>query len=211
MKASTQKLSADDVASALYVDYEGNIDLAPTLLGWRVDGINHGAIIDPAFATCEDRFRARDVLLRDHAEVVQELIARAEAEHRYLVSWSEHDWRQMLLVLPDQDWQERLCRVYRNAIKTARPWYRHTYGETPPKAELQHFLNCLGYAPPERYGQGIVGSALRLLRTQLAEGRTYPELTPKARKGWVQVVKHNRLDLEGMEVVMKAATANWLV
>jgi len=211
VKALTKKLTREEVVQALYVDYEGNMDLPPTLLGWRVDGANFGAIVDQSFATCADRYRASGVLRRDHGELVQELIARAEAEQRRLVSWSEHDCRQMLAVLPDPDWQMRLHAVYRNAIKTARPWYRSVYGESPPKAELQHFLICLGHPPPERYGQGVVGSALRLLRTQLSEGRTYPELTPKARKGWVQVVKHNRLDLEGMEVVLRSATAHWLI
>jgi hypothetical protein len=209
LRASTKGLSAQDVERAIYIDYEGNVDQLPTLLGWRVDGVNHGAILDPEFATCSDRFRVKCVFLEDHKELVRRLILQAESEDRRLVSWSGHDWRHMMAALSTPDWQTRLCVVYRNAIKTARPWHRKTYGHTPPEASLHHFLTCIGTPQPARYGQAIVGAALRLIRGQLQQGREYAQLTPKARASWVNVVKHNRLDLEGMQFVLKAVTAPW--
>ena len=33
-KASKQKLTEEELKRAIYVDYEGNIKLPPTLLGW---------------------------------------------------------------------------------------------------------------------------------------------------------------------------------
>ncbi|MFC7410228.1 hypothetical protein [Hydrogenophaga atypica] len=191
------------------MDYEGNVDQLPNLLGWRIDGVNHGAILDNDFASCADRYRAKDVLLEDHEEQVRRLVLLAELEDRRVVSWSEHDWRHMMAALSTTDWQARLCLVYRNAIKTARPWYRKTYGHTPPEASLHHFLTCIGRPQPARYGQAVVGAALRLVRGQLREGREYAQLTPKARASWVKVVKHNRLDLEGMQLVLQAVTAPW--
>lgn len=206
MKASTAKLTATEAERALYVDYEGNVDRPPTLLGWREDGRTDGAIIEPNFSTCEDRWRARGVFVWDHEELVKDLITRAEQEDRHIVSWSEHDWRHMMRILRDEAWQERLCKVYRNAIQTARPWYRRNHGPLPQAATLNFFLTLFGEEPPEIFGLEVVGTALRLLRTQLAEQRSYPELTPTARKAWVRVVKHNRLDLAGMEFVMKRVT-----
>lgn len=207
MKASTAKLTAVEAERALYVDYEGNVDRPPTLLGWREDGRTGGAIIEPTFSTCEDRWRARGVLVWDHEGLVKELITRAEQQDRRIVSWSEHDWRHMMQILGDEVWQERLCNVYRNAIQTARPWYRRNHGPLPQAATLHFFLTLFGEAPPEIFGLEVVGTSLRLLRSQLAEQRKYPELTPAARKAWVRVVKHNRLDLTGMELVIKRVTA----
>ena len=51
----------------------------------------------------------------------------------------------------------------------------------------------------------VVGKTVKLRR----QGREYAQLTPKARASWVKVVKHNRLDLEGMQLVLQAITAPW--
>lgn len=207
MKASTAKLTAAEVARAVYVDYEGNVGRPPTLLGWREDGRTDGAIIEPLFSTCEDRWRAHNIFVREHAGLVKELITRAEQQDRRIVSWSEHDWRHMMQILGEEVWQARLCEVYRNAIQTARPWYRRHHGRLPQAATLHFFLTLFGEEPPEIFGLEVVGTSLRLLRSQLAEQRKYADLTPTARKSWVRVVKHNRLDLVGMELVMKRVTA----
>lgn len=206
MEASRAKLDATEIARAIYVDYEGNEDRLPTLLGWRVEGVHFGAIVEPLFSTCADRYRAHGNHYQTHGALVQSLISKAERQDRRIVSWSEHDWREMMAALDDTEWQARLCVVYRNAIKTARPWYRKHFGETPPGARLSHFLERTDKPHPARYGQGLVGTALRVVRQQLESGKTYPELTPRARANWVTVVKHNKLDLAGMEHVLRTCT-----
>jgi hypothetical protein len=54
-KASSAKLTAEEVKKAIYIDYEGNIKLPPTLLGWYVDGEYKASILEPLFETCENR------------------------------------------------------------------------------------------------------------------------------------------------------------
>lgn len=208
-QASTAKLTPEEICRAIYVDYEGSMDRPPSLLGWRIDGVHFGAIVEPVFAPCADKYRAKGNHFQDHGPLVASLIMKAERESRRIVSWSEHDWREMMAALDEPSLQERLCTVYRNAIKSARPWYRNHFGETPPRATLAHFLEWLGTPHPERYGQGKVGTGLRIIREQLETGRSYSELSPKARAHWVTVVKHNRLDLQGMERVLQATTEPW--
>lgn len=209
MKASTAKLDASEIRRAIYVDYEGNENRPPTLLGWRVERVHFGAIVEPLFATCADRYRAPGNHYQAHGALIQSLISKAERDDRRIVSWSEHDWREMMAALDDTEWQARLCVVYRNAIKTARPWYRQHFGQTPPGATLGHFLERTGKPHPSKYGQGLVGTALRVVRQQLEAGEDYAGLTPRARASWVTVVKHNQLDLVGMEHVMQATTQPW--
>ena len=205
---SRQTLSANDVDRAIYVDYEGNIDAPPVLLGWRVGGVHHQAIVDPAFSTCAGRFRVKAVVVRDHRSLVAELVGRAVEEGRAIVSWSEHDFKHMAAVLNAADGAS-LHRVYRNAIRTARSWHRREKGAVPPDgASLAYFTDLLGFRVPGRFGPGIVGDGLRLIRAQLEQGRPYEGLTPKARQAWVAIVRHNRLDLEGMEHVLRSITAD---
>jgi hypothetical protein len=153
------------------------------------------------FETCKNRYKAKGILVEDHAQLALRLIQQAEDEGRLIVSWSEHDYLHMCKVLKPSD-AERLKVVYRNAIRTAKPWYKQKYGPLPEKASLDFFEDLLGFHVPERFGLGLVGNSLRLIRDQIKEGRGYAELTNAARDGWTTVVRHNKLDLEGMSVVV---------
>jgi hypothetical protein len=204
-KASSAKLTAQEAMDAIYIDYEGNMKMPPTLLGWYVDGQYMASITEPLFATCENRYKAKDVYVEDHTELALRLIKQSEDEERLIVSWSEHDYLQMSKVLKPKDF-DRLKLVYRNAIRTARPWYRQKYGPLPDKASLDFFEDLVGFYVPDRFGLGLVGKALGLIRSQIQDGRSYADLTNAARDGWTTVVRHNKLDLEGMAYVLKAIT-----
>lgn len=201
-KASSAKLRAEEVKKAIYIDYEGNIKLPPTLLGWYVDGHYMASILEPLFETCENRYKAKGVYVEDHTQLALRLIQQAEDERRLIVSWSEHDYLLMCKVLMPSD-AERLKLVYRNAIQTARPWYRQKYGPLPEKASLNFFEDLLGFYVPDRFGLGLVGESLRLIRGQIEEGRSYADFSKAAKNGWTSVVRHNKLDLEGMTFVLQ--------
>ncbi len=204
-KALGAKLTALEAKNAIYIDYEGNIKLPPTLLGWYVDGEYKASILEPLFNTCTNRYKAKGIQVEDHSQLALKLIQQAEEEGRLIVSWSEHDYLLMCKVLKPSD-GERLKVVYRNAIRTARPWYRQKYGPLPEKASLDFFEDLLGFHVPERFGLGLVGNSLRLVRGQIKEGRGYADLTNAARDGWTTVVRHNKLDLEGMAFVLRRIT-----
>jgi len=205
-KTSKVKITSAEAKSTIYLDYEGNKDKSSTLLGWAVSGKYKAAIVEPLFATCADRYRARGIYAEDHETLVLSLITQAEDEKRLIVSWSEHDFNQMAMVLKPDD-IHRLLLVYRNAIRTARPWHQIKYGKLPGPATLGFFESLTGYAVPEKFGLGLVGQALRLIRSQLEEGRDYSGLSDKAREGWVKIVKHNRHDLVGMDHVLNFITS----
>lgn len=190
---------------AIYLDYEGNMDRPPTLVGWMVDGALQGAIVEPGFATCAGRWRVKHIGVCHHAERISRLINLAQEENRLIVSWSEHDHRIMSNAL-DSTCRERLDQVYRNAIPTARRWHWYTSSTRAVNGSLAYFLDVMGYPVPTMYGPNVVGDGLRLIRKQLEEGRGYQALTPKAREGWRAVVKHNMHDLQGMEWVTTVAS-----
>jgi hypothetical protein len=197
------RITPEELTSALFVDYEGNMQRDPTLLGWRVDGITHGAIVDPDFAPCAHRWRAKKIFLHSHRALVRELITQVSDERRVVIGWSEHDLKLMQALLPPKE-QDRLTLLYRNAVKTARSWHARHENRRAPTGELAYFCQLLGFPVPQAYGAGRVGQALRLIRGQLLEGRDYPDLTRRARASWAVVVKHNALDLQAMEFVLHA-------
>lgn len=200
---SKTKITSQELSRAIFIDYEGNIDRAPSLLGWRVDGKSFASIVEEDFATCADRYRAKGITYTPHKRLAKQLLDQACEEERVFVSWSEHDLRLISKVLSEQD-QPALLSRYRNAITVARSWHYRTLGERAPEGTLHYFNRLLGFPIPQKYGTGKVGQGLRLIRNQLQEGRQYPELTPKARASWIAVVKHNELDLRSMEFVLKS-------
>jgi hypothetical protein len=155
-ETSKVKITSAEAKSAIYLDYEGNKDKEPTLLGWFVLGKYKAAIIEPLFATCADRYRAKGIYAEDHANLVLRLITQAEDEKRLIVSWSEHDFNQMAMVLKPDD-IHRLLLVYRNAIRTARPWHQMKYGKLPGSATLDYFESLTEYVVPKKIWFGLGG------------------------------------------------------
>jgi hypothetical protein len=194
-------LTLDEGKRAIYIDYEGNKDSAPTLLGWSIGEKCFASIVEPSFATCAKRYRASQVDVQEHKALADAILKKAEEEGRMIVSWSEHDLNVMAQVLEEP---QRLRRVYRNAIKTARRWHQKKHGSLPNAATLAYFAELLNFPIPEIFGRGIVGDGLRLVRGQLSSGRTYADLTPAARLAWVKIVKHNRFDLDAMKHIVES-------
>lgn len=198
----TPLIGATEARRALYVDYEGSKDRPPTLLGTLVEGTLAAGIVEPLFAPCRERYRAAHATIADHRQLVADLIDRAEREDRLIISWSKHDLRLMEAALRgDSDRLAILGRRYRDAKLTARRWrnLRHTDAEGANTLDL--YRELLQLDVPARFGRGVVGKALATLRTQLAEGRGYGDLSEGAQKGWRVIVGHNRYDLDVMRSV----------
>jgi len=197
-------VTPDELKRAIFLDYEKSMKHPPTLLGTLCADRYYAGIVEPLFATCANRYRAKNTEARDHLSLAKELLTRAEDEDRVLIAWSEHDYREMRPVL---EGSPKLAAVlderYRNALHTAKRLWRRAYSEKPESGALAFFAQQSGYAIPEKYGTNLVGDGLRLIRGQLEHGRIYPELTDAATKAWVTIVKHNRHDLLSMRHVLK--------
>jgi len=72
-----KKISREETERAIYIDYEGNTDRPPTLLGWSVDGSYHAAILESSFLTCQNRYRAKEIFYIDHKVLAKKLIKQA--------------------------------------------------------------------------------------------------------------------------------------
>lgn len=205
-----RRLTRPELDRAILVDYEGNKPAPrarahppPTLLGYLVDGSVAAGIIEPIFSTnCAAKYRAKHAVPEDHRSLVARLLHKAESENRVIVSWSEHDLAHMVRVVPEL--QTRLQDVYRNAIKTVRPYLKEQGIDLKRgDARLYHVCEILKIPIAEKYGEGLVGEGLSLVRRQLEQGKSYGELTPAAHRAWQGIVKHNRQDLLTMKSVLE--------
>lgn len=196
-----QFLSGDEARRAIYIDFEGNQDRPPTLLGVLIEDRLQQFILEEAFRDCARRRRAQ-AEWRGHG-VAREVVQAAVLEQRRIVSWSNHDHRLFLELLPDASDRTSLDRVYRNAIKTGRRWRHFVRPDLTGRHTLQSYMSVLGWKVPEEVGVGTVGPSLRYLRDRLEwNGGLWRELTISQKNKWRGVLRHNRHDLRGMRKVV---------
>ena len=205
LKQVRLRFDAKAAKRAIYVDYEGRPHNAPVLLGWRTLRDSGCSIVDPRFETCAHRWRARHVDVREHRELLSELLGMA-ANGRRIVSWSLHDYQIMMQTL-DEPQQAVLRRVYVNALAVVRPWYRREAGCVLKEAySLPNLRKLFGLAVPEAYGEGVVGRPLQALEGRFEDALGYGDLTTEDRALWVAIVKHNRLDIDHMQHIVLGIT-----
>jgi hypothetical protein len=194
-----KRLSALEARRALYIDFEGEMDKPPVLLGvLRRPGRGaepnvHQVVVDSVFGPAGPGAR----VLRDAVQVV---VARAERGDRRIVSWSEHDL-DVVRGLRDDDPEmvARFERRYVNALGVARRWAKVLHpDDKPADGKLTAYLALIDYKVPPGAGPGRVGKTIRALRPTLQGGRS---LTPRQRQRWAELLEHNRHDCAGMRAV----------
>ena len=192
-------LSAVEARRALYIDFEGEKDKLPVLLGvLRRPGRGaepyvHQDVVDREFEPAGPDARE----LRDAVEVV---VMRVERGDRRIVSWSEHDL-EVVRRLRDEDPElvARFERRYVNALALARRWaYKLHPEDKPADGKLSGYLALIDYEVPTGGAPGRVGLTIRALRPTLRGGRP---LTPRQRRRWAELLEHNRHDCAGMRAV----------
>ena len=198
------RLTAEEAADALYVDFEGLTDRPPVLLGTlhrpgrseqpRV----HQVVLDPLLAPLGGE-------VRPGRQAIAVLVVRAEARDRRIVAWTEHEFRVVRrLCADDPDLVARFESRYVNAHAVARRWVSRCRPEDrPAEGTLAAFLDLIGYEVPAGAGPGHVGDTIRAITPTLAAGRAP---TPRQRARWTRLLRHNAHDCAGMRQVCLLAT-----
>ncbi len=198
------RLSALEAGRALYIDFEGEKDKPPVLLGVlrrrgrAAEPSVHQDIVDREFEAAGPNARE----LRHAVEVV---VMRGERGDRRIVSWSEHDLEVVRGLRDDvPELVARFERRYVNALGLARRWANVLHpADKPAEGNLAGYLALIDYEVPPGAGPGRVGKTIRALRPTLRGGRS---LTPRQRRRWAELLEHNRHDCAGMrEICLRAS------
>ncbi len=203
-RPSFKRLSPDEAERALYLDFEGNADQPPVLVGvLRREGRGERPfvqqeVLDPVFASL-------GLPVMSLLAVVQKVVVRAEARDRRIVSWSQHDLEVVRRLAADHpELVERFEARYANAKSVAQRWVNKLNPERRPvDGRLIDYLGLIEYVVPEAAEAGEVGETIRRLRRTLDAGR---ELTANQHERWERLLEHNRHDCAGMKrICLRAA------
>jgi hypothetical protein len=197
------ELSGAEALRALYIDFEGEKDRPPVLLGVHRRGRGSKPfvqqdVVDESFAS----LTGSSLSLR---AAVEKVIQRAEKGDRRIVAWSEHDLgvvRTLREVGPGL--VARFEDRFANARAIAERWRNRLHnGEKPVVGRLADYLVLIGYAVPAEASPGHVGDTVRLLRDRLEHGLP---VTAVQQRRWDHLLEHNRHDCAGMRQVCLLAT-----
>jgi hypothetical protein len=209
-----------DPTRAIYIDFEGNEDTPPTLLGalWpRNDGesvfqqfvferaFESAALAEIAGLTWERRFS-------ELSNTIEPIVHRAEENDLEIVAWSTHELGVIRASVPTH-LSEAFAARFRNAIQVAKKWLRATRPSVhPPKSRrggryrLAFFLKLIEYRVPTSHGPLLTGRRLNYLRRELAaKGNEFERLTGTSKRKWTNLLKHNWIDCDGMRAIDERA------
>ncbi|MFV2062106.1 MAG: hypothetical protein ACC726_01170 [Chloroflexota bacterium] len=148
----------------------------------------------------------------DLSVVMERLVARADANKAFLVSYSQFD-RAMVekwVGRDDPALYKRFERVYRDARARAKLWARSNDYVRLMRADedfnLQRCLDFIGYSCRRNYRDADVSATLRLLHEHLKAGRKYMKLGKRDKRRWHDVLGHNRCDVEGTRELLLIST-----
>jgi hypothetical protein len=209
------------VHRALFIDFEGNVDREPTLLGsYWLDGLTprfEQYILEPEFHKLAERglrpaMAAEALVFCSFREGLEALAHRAQSEDRLLLAWSTRELKAIQKYLHDPDlvacYEERLI----DAKKPAKRWKRRVHPDVrwkrrdrfDPLHSLERYQALVGYAVPTVHRAGRTGIRLRNLRARLQSGRP---LTRGLKGHWTKLLNHNFHDCRGMREVTLCALA----
>jgi hypothetical protein len=207
-KATTRtRLAPEDARRALYVDFEGQIDQAPVLLGctrWsrfgQVERVWQ-AVTDPRFDTIA---RADGIESLTLSNAVERILQRAERKSRLIVAWTEHELDVVRDHCPEK--LDRFQVRFVNARAVAVYWRNKCHGgQKPASNALADYLELVGWPVPEGAGPGVVGTTIAIIRRSLERDPSGRRLTDKQRRRWGALREHNRHDCAGMRRVCLTA------
>ncbi len=131
-------ISYDEAIQAIYVDCEGFENSTPLLMGVQVGEKIEQIVLDH---NLEQAAIAKGLRVSSFQEEVQSLVRRSEAEHRWIVAYTQHE-RELFLSFAGID----VDRRYRDAHKIAKRWrsIKNPIGIGPGNG-LKDFLVGIGY------------------------------------------------------------------
>lgn len=227
------RLTKNEAQRAIYIDFEKNQGLAPTLLGilWQDPTTRECKVeqhvLEECFYSCGEAKASAarpdySFALGDTCSALERVLELSEATGGPVVSWSTFDLGVFEQASCDETSFEVLLAIFRNAIPTAKEYKKRCFPEFvfPTRKKkgfnpwgthsLQNYLLMIGYPVPQGSGQGLTGKNLAYLRDELLrKDCDHDGLTGTSKGKWSRVLSHNLHDCCGTREVMMRATSGY--
>jgi hypothetical protein len=178
---------------AIYIDFEGITDKAPSLIGVLVDETYQSIVLDPVLTLAAD---AKQLPVMGLKDAMESILRQSIQEDRYIVGFSYHE-KKTVLEYADIDISHR----YRDAHKVAKTWANRLPGDKPDSWRLVTFLKFIGFEYTN-YGQSLVTKWLRAVIGKSNEKGSFDACSPTVKGHWTKLLLYNEQDCRGTKALM---------
>lgn len=193
-------MTAAEARRAIYIDFEGLLNQAPSMIGVSIDSRFYQAAFDeglrPAAAAKKIRVRRAD-------ELAGGLLERALREKRRIAAFSDCEKR-----IFRKYYGLDLSPVYADASRIVRKWAAGAYPDLKPRSKtLKAYLKLIGYERATCLGERQAAQRIRAVRDMCLRRGSYEALTPVVKAKWTKLLEYNKVDVLGMRELCRRATA----
>lgn len=211
-------VNVQDVRTAIYIDFEGNVDKPPTLLGAQYVDLSKEITVFNQYVHEEIFYSAgaaKGCINFDLNETFDALCKIARRDERMFFAWSTREKQAIEEGLTNIRLKDFVLSRLFDCKKIAKRWKNRfhpkvdfPYISGQGRHRLNEYAKLIDYPIPNTAGPRTAGKRLRDVRQQLAlRDGSYEQITGVAKRKWVNLLTHNRLDCEVMmEVSMTAIT-----
>ncbi len=211
----SRMVTLEQARRAIYIDFEGNVDAPPVLLGThcedsestgRMEHIVHDPTFWPLTAEAQSpSVAAQSVVAATLVDTLAAVQHRAITENRRVISWSRREADAIRASGCSDEtlhfFEEHLVDakvIAKNWKRRAHPGHRWSRLPRVGIHTLDRYMALVGYAVPTAHRPGKTGTRLRSIRTRLDSGKP---LTRGLRAHWTKLLNHNFHDCRGMRAV----------
>tara|TARA_Y100000758_G_C15998440_1_gene403180 strand:- start:226 stop:942 length:717 start_codon:yes stop_codon:yes gene_type:complete len=222
-KTRKNRISEQEAARAIYIDFEANPYHRPSVLGvlYKNDFDNTSSFTQYVL---EKRLHptAKGCVASNLNEAVKMVLDIAGRENRLIISWSEkeiNDVKEYCTL----DLQESFEPFFVNAIPIAKEWHRifKKGVEIPMTANRgrntqEYYMKVINFGVPSIYGPGVASKPISEMREALTRnGGRYELVDPTLKSTWKSMLIHNEYDCRGLQRIMSKVSRdlmsqNWV-
>jgi hypothetical protein len=191
---SEKVISRVHATTAIWIDFEGYVKEAPSLIGVLIDGEFEQILLDDRFAGAASYGEAKPMRVIPGKKMISDLFQRAISEERKIVAFSSLEKEQCLR------WYEiDISSVYVNAKSVAKRWAKNVAPGVKPRT-LKDFEGLTQFHRSQDTGFRRNTSCLNAALRDLARYGELHNRSPK--RHWTNLKKHNRQDVEAMQHIV---------
>jgi len=193
-------LTPEMVRRAIYIDFEGFLDRAPSMIGVAINSKFYQVVLDEGLRLAAN---AKKIPVRPGDELVRDLLERAMRENRRIVAFSPCEKR-----ICRKYYQLDLSPVYADANRVVKNWVARAYTDLKrrPKS-LKAYLKLIGYERATCLGERQAAQRIRAVRGMCLRRGSYEALTGCVKAKWTKLLEYNKIDVLGMRELCHRAVS----
>lgn len=190
---SEKNITHDEAQKAIYIDFEGFSNSAPSLIGIQCDENFLQVVFSEDLRPAAE---AKNINVSDGKKFITELLVKATKDNRKIVAYSSFEKEQCY------KWYGiDISEVYVNANLIAKSWKRKAFPKSRVSG-LKDYLKLINYPRGDHLGVKQSTQRISSVVNMLAKRKKFEDLTPVTKAKWTKLLDHNKIDVQGMKFLV---------